>query len=162
MFDIGFWELTVIAVVALLVVGPEELPALARTTSRWLNKARRFMSDMKDELEHEVDRGKELKERIVEESKIADAHRALSETSRAVSTIKKDLQGVVSGDMLNPVPKTERDQVESESPTLTPQNSEASSSKLENSASAKALPAQNQALSDKADQEKPSTHGKTS
>ncbi len=112
MFDIGFWELTVIAIVALLVVGPEELPTLARTTGRWIRKARGFMSEMKDELENEVDRGKALKERITEESKIADAHRALSETTRAVSSMKKGLKEVVSGDLLKPVSKEARDRVE--------------------------------------------------
>jgi len=117
MFDIGFWELTVIAVVALLVVGPEELPTLARTTGRWINKARNFMGEMKDELEGEVDRGKELKERIAEETKIADAHRTLSETTRAVSAIKRDLNDVISGDVLKPIPKEERDRVEPETET---------------------------------------------
>ncbi len=112
MFDIGFWELTVIAVVALLVVGPEELPTLARTTGRWVRKARRFMGDMKDELEHEVDRGKELKERIAEETKIADAHRSLNETTHAVSSMQKELRDVVSEDMLKPVSKVERDLIE--------------------------------------------------
>ncbi len=115
MFDIGFWELTLIAVVALLVVGPEELPTLARTTGRWINKARNFMGEMKNELESEVDRGKELKERIAEESKIAEAHRTLSETTRAVSAIKRDLDEVISGDILKPVPKAERDRIEPES-----------------------------------------------
>jgi len=114
MFDIGFWELTLIAVVALLVVGPEELPTLARTTGRWVNKARNFMGDMKDELEGEVDRGKELKERIAEETKIADAHRTLSETTRAVSAIKRDLNEVISDDILKPLPKEERDRIEPE------------------------------------------------
>jgi len=112
MFDIGFWELTVIAVVALLVVGPEELPTLARTAGRWVGKTRRFMSDMKDELEHEVDRGKELKERIAEETKIAEAHRTLNETTNAVSAAQKDLRDAFSGDMLKPVSKAERDRIE--------------------------------------------------
>ena len=111
MFDIGFWELTVIAIVALLVVGPEELPTLARTTGRWLNKARNFMGEMKDELEGEVDRGKELKERIAEETKIAEAHRALSETTRAVSAAKREFTDVLSGDALKPVPKEQRDRI---------------------------------------------------
>jgi len=114
MFDIGFWELTVIAIVALLVVGPEELPTLARTTGRWINKARNFMGEMKGELESEVDRGKELKERIAEETKIAEAHRTLSETTRAVSAIKRDLNDVISGDALKPIPKEERDRIEPE------------------------------------------------
>ncbi len=128
MFDIGFWELTLIAVVALLVVGPEELPTLARTTGRWINKARNFMGEMKNELESEVDRGKELKERIAEESKIAEAHRTLSETTRAVSAIKRDLNEVISGDILKPVPKAERDRVEPESgSTADSQRNEAAS-----------------------------------
>ncbi|VAW88502.1 hypothetical protein MNBD_GAMMA17-651 [hydrothermal vent metagenome] len=114
MFDIGFWELTVIAIVALLVVGPEELPTLARTTGRWINKARNFMGEMKDELEGEVDRGKELKERIAEETKIAEAHRSLSETTRAVSAIKRDLNDMISGDVLKPIPKEERDRMAAE------------------------------------------------
>jgi len=114
MFDIGFWELTVIAIVALLVVGPEELPTLARTTGRWINKARNFMGEMKDELENEVDRGKELKERIAEETKIAEAHRTMSETTRAVSAMKRDLNDVISGDVLKPIPKEERDRIEPE------------------------------------------------
>ncbi len=130
MFDIGFWELTLIAVVALLVVGPEELPTLARTTGRWINKARNFMGEMKNELESEVDRGKELKERIAEESKIAEAHRTLSETTRAVSAIKRDLNEVISGDILKPVPKAERDRIEPESesgPAADSQRNEAAS-----------------------------------
>jgi len=114
MFDIGFWELTVIAIVALLVVGPEELPTLARTTGRWINKARNFMGEMKDELENEVDRGKELKERIAEETKISEAHRTMSETTRAVAAMKRDLNDVISGDVLKPIPKEERDRVEPE------------------------------------------------
>ena len=109
MFDIGFWEITVIAVVALLVVGPEELPTLARTAGRWMRKARSFMSEMKDELEHEVDRGKELKERIAEETKISEAHRALNETTHAVSSVQQELKDAMSADALKPVPKAERD-----------------------------------------------------
>lgn len=55
MFDIGFWELVVIAVVALLVVGPERLPQLARDASRWLRSARRFLSETRWQIEREFD-----------------------------------------------------------------------------------------------------------
>ena len=41
MFDIGFWELTIIGVVALLVIGPERLPRVARTAGLWLGRASR-------------------------------------------------------------------------------------------------------------------------
>jgi sec-independent protein translocase protein TatB len=55
MFDIGFMELCLIGVVALLVVGPERLPRLARTLGLWMGKARRFMSDVKSDIKAEMD-----------------------------------------------------------------------------------------------------------
>lgn len=55
MFDIGFWELVVIAVVALLVVGPERLPQLVRDAARWVRMARRLVSDTRSQIERELD-----------------------------------------------------------------------------------------------------------
>ncbi len=47
MFDIGFWELSLLALVALLVVGPERLPKLARTAGLWLGKGRRLINSVR-------------------------------------------------------------------------------------------------------------------
>ena len=54
MFDIGFWELVIIAVIALLVVGPEKLPGLIREVMKWVRTVRRFVSTTKRELETEL------------------------------------------------------------------------------------------------------------
>ena len=54
MSDIGFLELVVIAVVALLVVGPERLPGVIKKVSSWLAKARHFTNSIRDELEREA------------------------------------------------------------------------------------------------------------
>ena len=54
MFDIGFWELVVIAVIALLVVGPAQLPGFVRETGRWVGRIRRFIHDARFELEREL------------------------------------------------------------------------------------------------------------
>lgn len=54
MFDIGFWELVVIAVVALLVLGPERLPEFAINAGRWLGKLKRFINNTRRELESEL------------------------------------------------------------------------------------------------------------
>jgi len=54
MFDIGFAELLIIGVVALLVIGPERLPEAARTASAWLNRIRRGFNDIKQEVQQEL------------------------------------------------------------------------------------------------------------
>ena len=77
MFDIGFWEIAVIAVVALLVVGPEEFPALVRTIGGWIGKIRRFLTDTKDELDREFRKAEELKKLVEKEAEIVERHRNL-------------------------------------------------------------------------------------
>lgn len=54
MFDIGFWELIVIAVIALLVVGPEQLPGFVREAGKWAGRIRRYIHDARFELEREL------------------------------------------------------------------------------------------------------------
>ena len=54
MFDIGFTELIIIAVVGLLVIGPERLPGAIRTASLWLNRVKRGFNDIKREVEQEL------------------------------------------------------------------------------------------------------------
>jgi len=61
MFDIGFWELALIGLVALLVVGPERLPKLARTAGLWIGRGRRMLSSVKAEIDREI-KAEELKE----------------------------------------------------------------------------------------------------
>ncbi len=78
MFDIGFWEIAVIAVVALLVVGPEQLPGLLRTAGSWAGKAKRLINEAKTELDLEVNRAEEIKKRIAEEARVAEMHRAIN------------------------------------------------------------------------------------
>ena len=54
MFDIGFFELLLVGVVALLVVGPERLPDAIRTTARWWSGIKRTLHSAREELEKEV------------------------------------------------------------------------------------------------------------
>ena len=55
MFDIGFWELVAIAVIALLIIGPEKLPGFARDAGRLFRKARNFAETTKRELKKELE-----------------------------------------------------------------------------------------------------------
>ncbi|MBT6106371.1 Sec-independent protein translocase protein TatB [SAR92 clade bacterium H231] len=57
MFDVGFSELLVIAVITLIVMGPERLPETVRTISLWIGRLKQMMSSARRELESEVGMG---------------------------------------------------------------------------------------------------------
>ena len=54
MFDISFWELVVIGVVGLIVIGPERLPEVARTVGKYVGRMRRFVAKVKDDIDREI------------------------------------------------------------------------------------------------------------
>lgn len=53
MFDVGFQEVVLIGVIALLVIGPERLPTVARSVGRWVGKMQRFVAGVKRDLQSE-------------------------------------------------------------------------------------------------------------
>lgn len=57
MFDVGFWELAFIALIGLIVLGPDRLPVVARNIGRWVGRARRQVSSFTSELEKEANIG---------------------------------------------------------------------------------------------------------
>jgi len=77
MFDIGFWELFLIGIVALLIVGPERLPELARTLGLWTGKVRNWAQEIKFHIDHEVKLA-ELKDNI---RKATDVEKNVSSSS---------------------------------------------------------------------------------
>jgi sec-independent protein translocase protein TatB len=54
MFDIGFWELLLIAIIGLVVLGPERLPVAIRTVRGWIQSIRNFSEGVKNELSEEL------------------------------------------------------------------------------------------------------------
>lgn len=60
MFDVGFQELILVAIVALVVIGPERLPRAARVAGKWVGHARRTLSNVKHEIDREL-KAEELK-----------------------------------------------------------------------------------------------------
>jgi sec-independent protein translocase protein TatB len=54
MFDIGFWELLLIAIIGLVVLGPERLPVAIRSVRSWINSMRNFSESVKNELTEEL------------------------------------------------------------------------------------------------------------
>ena len=67
MFDIGFTELVIVAVVGLLVIGPERLPDAIRTGSKWLNQLKKGFDKIKADVEHELG-AEELKTQLRNDS----------------------------------------------------------------------------------------------
>lgn len=63
MFDIGFWQLVLVALVALIVLGPERMPRAIRSFQRTLAKVRQFSQKMEAEINHEL-RIKELHDNL--------------------------------------------------------------------------------------------------
>jgi sec-independent protein translocase protein TatB len=83
MFDIGFSELLIIAVVALLVLGPERLPRAARLAGMWVRKARAQWYSVQAELEREI-ADEEFKRTVGKP--LADLERELAEQAQALRT----------------------------------------------------------------------------
>jgi sec-independent protein translocase protein TatB len=87
MFDIGFSELMVIGVVALLVIGPEKLPRVARAVGHLLGRAQRYVNDVKSDINREIqlDELKKLQAEVTESARsLEDSVRKEYETARAV------------------------------------------------------------------------------
>lgn len=94
MFDISFWELAMIGVVALIVVGPERLPGLARTTGRWLGKARQMMAEVKAEVDRELQLD-ELKQSLRQQADL----NGVKEVASQMQTLRDDIQAELRNDI---------------------------------------------------------------
>jgi len=101
MFDFSFGELAVIGAVALVVLGPERLPKVARTAGEWAGKAQRYVSQVKNDItrEMEVAELKKLQEqarevaRSVEASVREGVSRLQSDLNSTAAALKSGLDG---------------------------------------------------------------------
>ncbi len=100
MFDIGALELVLIGVVALLVVGPERLPKLARTAGLWAGHARRAFLSVKAEIDREI-KSEELKE-ILREQAASNPLEQIIEADGELSANAKTGKAVASGPKTGP------------------------------------------------------------
>ncbi|MCA3181949.1 MAG: Sec-independent protein translocase protein TatB [Burkholderiaceae bacterium] len=91
MFDIGFSEMLVLAVVALVVLGPERLPKVARQAGAWMGKLRRYVDDVKSDINRQM----ELSELRDLKNQVTDAARDLETSVQStVSGMKTDFDDV--------------------------------------------------------------------
>ncbi len=91
MFDIGFSELMVIAVVALIVIGPERLPKVARTLGHLFARMQRYVNDVKADISREM----ELEELRRLQASVQDAAQSIQQSvSREISDTESQLQQI--------------------------------------------------------------------
>ena len=95
MFDIGFWELAIIGVVTLIVVGPERMPALARTAGKWFGRLSRFVSSVKSDIDREL-KAEEMKKAMAKHTESSGLHEILEETKADMAEIKETTDEVAA------------------------------------------------------------------
>ena len=101
MFDIGFSELMVIAVVALIVIGPERLPKVARTLGHLFGRMQRYVNDVKADISREM----ELDELKKLQATMQDAARSFEQTvTKEVNATETELQKIAQEANPTPVP----------------------------------------------------------
>src|SRR5260221_11266314 len=94
MFDIGFSELLVIGVVALIVIGPQKLPRVARTVGHLLGRMQRYVSDVKADINREIELEELRKMRDSMEKAASERHTAAdSERTKTAENVNKAVDG---------------------------------------------------------------------
>lgn len=109
MFDIGFSEMVIIAVVALVVLGPERLPRVARQAGQWIGKLQRYVSDVKSDINRQM----ELDELRKLQADVTSAAKSLEGSMQSVvSDAQAGLEGLSSpGGSGSDEPRTDWDKI---------------------------------------------------
>ncbi|MFQ5546520.1 MAG: Sec-independent protein translocase protein TatB [Acidiferrobacterales bacterium] len=82
MFDIGIWELALIGVLALIILGPQRLPEVARTAGKWVGRMRQFVASVKSDFDNEL--------RTEELAELRKLHSELDETRQLIQRSSSD------------------------------------------------------------------------
>ena len=107
MFDFSFWELAIVLVVALIVVGPDKLPVLAAKLGRWVGKIKQMLTSVRSDIEQEL-KAAELKEMLEQQqSEISQLRNILQDAQQTTqqeigkvigeaSSLKSEVDAAVS------------------------------------------------------------------
>ncbi|WP_300450902.1 Sec-independent protein translocase protein TatB [Accumulibacter sp.] len=114
MFDIGFSEMIVIAIVALVVIGPERLPKVARTAGHLLGRLQRYVSDVKSDINREI----QLDELKKLQAEIQDSARRVEQSlTSEIEAVRQTAQA--AGEALTPPVASDAVIVSATSPSAT-------------------------------------------
>lgn len=90
MFDISFMEMLIVAIAALVVLGPERLPTVARQAGQWMSRMRRYIEDVKSDFGRQMD--------------LAELKNIKAEVEDSARSISRDLQDVGTAFDASPTP----------------------------------------------------------
>ena len=141
MFDMGFTELALIGIVALVVIGPERLPGVARTAGKYFGRLKRFMTTIKADVEQEL-RADELR------SILADQQKELDTLKDSITGAGKEIEKEV-----NAVSEAGESLAQSLDESPTPSEADATPESADNSAT-EATPAPDSVEAEPASKEK--------
>ncbi|MDX3908002.1 MAG: Sec-independent protein translocase protein TatB [Pigmentiphaga sp.] len=113
MFDVSFTELMTVGVVALIVIGPERLPKVARTIGHLLGRAQRYVNDVKSDIrrEMELDELRSLRKEMEDAARalettvktnVDDLQKGLSEVQQTVGDAARDVKTAATGSLEAP------------------------------------------------------------
>jgi len=98
MFDIGFSELLVIGLVALIVIGPEKLPRVARTLGHLAGRLQRYVADVKADINREIELDELRKMRDSMQKAASDVETSVNtELSKTADKLNKSVEAAAQG-----------------------------------------------------------------
>src|SRR5579859_4802785 len=124
MFDIGFSELLVIGVVALIVIGPERLPRVARTLGHLAGRLQRYVSDVKADINREIelDELRKMRDEVqkaasnIEASVTAEVSKTQAELDKTAEELNKSVQVASESKPQEAAPATPQEAAVSDKP----------------------------------------------
>ena len=115
MFDIGFLELLVVAVVALIVLGPERLPVAIKVSAAWVRRLRRSFQSIREEIEKEIN-ADDIRRDIHNESVMDDLKKTRDGLQKEIESINRQINEADKPALSDSPPSAEenrRDQTDS-------------------------------------------------
>ncbi|TPQ27675.1 Sec-independent protein translocase protein TatB [Methylomonas sp. EFPC3] len=104
MFDVGFSELLMVGLVALLVLGPEKLPRAARLAGLWVGKARSVLAVAKAEIKQEL--AAEEMRQLMQQNIAGEVQKVIDETRSAVDDVNFSIQAATETDQHDDKPSS--------------------------------------------------------
>ncbi len=89
MFDFGLWEIAIIGIITLIVVGPEKMPALARKAGLYVGKFKKFVSKIQNDINNEI-KSEELKDQLSIKAEESSLSQTVKEAKSSIDEIKKE------------------------------------------------------------------------